>query len=215
MPVQRQILNDYILQVKTFCLHTDQIAINVLHYVANTALGGAVYDDETAVALDIAWQAVYLPLMGNTAQWKGVTVQIIAGTTPSPYQVSNAHSNFGTVAGDLMPRQTCGIITKYTAGIGRANRGRLYVAFPAEPDNAVTAVPVAGYITRLDNLGAVVLVNNTITGGSGGTIKLSPIIWHRATSTYTPVNGRRSNQRWATQRRRGSYGRPNVLPVGF
>jgi len=209
------VITNHIIEVKTYCLHLEQLGINSLHYRISGTTGGPVYDDEAAVACDLLINPLYLPLLNANAQWKGLTFQIVGGGTPQPYQVSATHSNFGTVAGDLMSRQTCGIITKLTAGIGRANRGRVYFPFPGEADNQVTATPVAGYVTRLTNLANVILVPFNIAGASGGTITMQPIIFHRLSGLSTDINGFRSNQKWATQRRRGSYGRPNTLPTGF
>lgn len=212
--VPNQVVDNDILEVKVYCQAAEQLAINILHFHVLPPGTGPITDKEIAAHLDANLVAFYIAIMAPTASYIGLTVQVVGGSTPKPYVVSNVHTAVGTVAGDLMPRQTAGLVTKLTNGIGRSNRGRIYLPFPGEADNQSTGIPTAGYVARMTNL--TNYLTSAITAvGAGGNAKLQIILRHRLTGLYTDMNGVRNNQKWGTQRRRGSYGRPNTLPVGF
>ncbi|MCJ7620358.1 MAG: hypothetical protein MUP64_09100, partial [Anaerolineae bacterium] len=99
---------------------------------------------------------------------------------------------------------------------GRRKGGRMYIPFPGEGDNDATSLPSAAYVARLATHATGVL--NTLTVGV--TFTAIPVVQAityvggvlilGATRTITEV---RSSDRWATQRRRGSYGRKNISPL--
>jgi hypothetical protein len=118
----------------------------------------------------------------------------------------------GTAAGNPIPNQVSGIITKTTAFAGRANRGRTYVPFPAASFNlAPNDTPTAAYVALLDALGIVLFAPMALTLGAD-TVNVTPVLFHRRTGFNTPITNFRSRQLWATQRRRGNYGTANTLP---
>jgi hypothetical protein len=143
----------------------------------------------------------------------GMDGQVILPTLLTP--VGNTTGNgFGDNAGDALPRQTSGIISLVTALGGRKNRGRVYVPFPSETDNAIAGHPTAGYVTALGDLAAILTGPYIGVGAGGNTNDLQPVILHRVDGSVTPITGHFERSFWATQRRRGDFGRPNTGPFG-
>ena len=90
----------------------------------------------------------------------------------------------------------------------------MYVAFPSELRNGDSGIPDLVYVALLDTL-ATALFNNIFLVGHGiTTATLVPVIYSNPAGliSYPTVTNWRSNRKWGTQRRRGSYGRPNARP---
>jgi hypothetical protein len=106
-------------------------------------------------------------------------------------------------------------LTLLTGLAGRKFRGRLFLPFPGPADSTVTQnpVPTDAYVGKLTNFGVNVVSSFDIDDGAGNTAHLSPIIYHRSGGGSSLVIGFRANKLWATQRRRGDYGRPNLPPI--
>lgn len=111
-----------------------------------------------------------------------------------------------------MPRQASGIITTLTTLAGRANRGRKYVPFPSEDANTVDAIPGAAYITALDGYAGSLIPSASFTIGAVNEVWNPIILRVGAPATSPNIQEWKSRLRWATQRRRGSYGTPNLPP---
>lgn len=84
--------------------------------------------------------------------------------------------------------------------------------FPSEGDSTVAHVPSAGYMVPLALLAAL-FPGNINVGAVGNTLTLAPIIYRGfGNGPHSIIVAARANQKWATQRRRGSYGAVNALP---
>jgi hypothetical protein len=138
-------------------------------------------------------------------------VRRILPRPPTQDAIEKQNAGFGTVVGDLCPKQVCGVLSYKTAYAGRAYRGRTYVPFPAEPDNASLSVPVASYITRLDALGVQLGSNQLIISGASQAVCWA-VVFHRLLGTYDQIKSYVSRPWWGTQRRRSDWGRVNILP---
>jgi len=200
-----------ILQVKFFAYMDPQLGINVVHYKVLSTIGSPT-SATVAENLETIQVAAYPPLMANAAATDGVSCQNLSVLPLEEPQLSIAVPTGGSVVGAPMPGQVSGIITKRTGLTGRANRGRMYIPFPGQGDSTSSSEPQPSpsYVTRLNALisllfGAPIVIS---TGGDGCTIQ--PGIYHRATGTFTNGAGGTARSKWATQRRRGDYGRPNV-----
>lgn len=157
------------------------------------------------------WAAAIKALMSVAATYRGARIQNLS--PPKSIALTDASAaGAGTVAGDAMSTQVCGLLSSRTALAGRKNRGRKYVPFPGEADNGPTGLPTAGYITRLNALAALYEATYVITG-AGGTTSFDYVIYNPKLATVAgPVIVVSSSPNWATQRRRGSLGRPNPTP---
>jgi len=199
-----------VLQVRAVAFANNQISVNVLHYRVS-AIAGAPDLQLMPPPIDASWAAVYKPLMSINANWRGIGVRRLTPTPTIEFQ-SITSAGAGTNAGDLIPLQMSGIITKQTGQPGRANRGRVYVPFPSETSNGASGEPTAAYVTALNTLAGILLTTQTYTHGGINSMTLFPVLKQHGTVHITDILSARSNGKWAAQHRRGDFGRPNILP---
>lgn len=202
-----------ILEVSIYCTAANQVAINVLHY-AVAAIGGAVmqYDDLPDRAY-VHYEPSYRNWMSDAANFAGVGVRRLA-----PDAKTIEYTSIDIVPGEqeavCLPLQVAGLITFRSDTPGPAGRGRAYIPFAP-----VTAVEEAGAMvddakTRLEAVATGIGPSISWTAvASAWTLTLQQIIAPRIPSLYVGVSA--PTGLWATQRRRGDYGRPNSLPVSY
>lgn len=207
-----------IYSAKVVCRNTASafnpiVSINVLHYDVIAVTGAGKFDQDIADRIDLELGAPYIAYLSADSGYRGVIVQKIF-PLPIGLPISSTVSQGpGTRAtGDTLPGQICGVITKRTAGAGRAKRGRVYVPFPGE-DDSTDGQPNAGYLTALNGL-LTPLVNTLVVGAGADTVTIQPVIFHRAVpGTPDPIVLTQSRQYFATQRRRGEVNGPDVSPL--
>jgi len=192
------------------CSIEGQISVNTLHYVCVSKAGDGGTDNSLAAALDALFAQLFKNVMSNSATYRGVSCQRISPTPKTVPAISTTGAGLGVDESELLPAQTCGIITKRTDFAGRRFRGRVYVPFPAESSN-VENLPTADYKSNLAALGAVML-DDVAAGSDPNTSTMSPVLFHRATTTATPITSIVAKRLWGTQRRRGNYGQLNPIP---
>lgn len=202
-------------QVKVYCRSGGQTAINVRHFRVASQNGTGATGLQVATFFDGLAATVYKAAISGLTEYRGVGAQQIKPTPPGLEWLSATLSGAGSGGASLLPEQVCGIITLNTGLAGRANRGRVYVPFPAEDKNSDTlAIPAAAYITLLDGVRLFWTTTRDVPDAvSANRSQLIPVIYHRAGGTTTDIVGGASRAKWATQRRRGNYGRPNVSPI--
>ncbi len=198
-----------------------QASVNTLGYIVSAIGGSPATDTDVAATLDALIATPYRALLSASANYKGVQAQICQPTFPYTAIFiagqSIAGAGVGGVAGNPMPAQVCGLLSFATGKAGVRNRGRFYVAFPGVADDSGGGTVSAGYTTRLQALGAQVSVGLAPSAG-GRTATLVRVILHSTPKTgpIAPpdavVSGS-DHAAWATQRRRGSFGRQNRSPI--
>lgn len=200
-----------IIQVKFVTRLDDQTAYNVRHWqVVNKAGTGATIA-QFMDAINTVFRTDYLAVLNANAEYRGVTCQRVY-PLPADNEVFQSDPDIGAVAGDPLPRQTCGLISLRTGIAGKRNRGRVYIPFPSEADSNATPAPSATYITRLGTLGGL-FTTAVAWGTAPNTNQAVPVIYHRDNHTVVPLQSFLVRSAWATQRRRGDFGRPNLSPV--
>lgn len=199
-----------IWRARVVCYLPNQVSVNVLHYICTTAAGAGGTDTTFAAGLDALLSPLVKALIDEAAFWRGVSVQQISPPPPTLPAVVTVNDGPGTALGDLLPAQVSGIITKQTPLAGVKFRGRMYVPFPSETDNNSNA-PTASYGTRLTSL-ALALSDAIVAGVGGDTSDMTPCLYHRSDGSITLITQARANTLWATQRRRGNYGKLNAVP---
>src|SRR5215475_589959 len=200
-----------IYQVKHVAFSGQQYAFIVRHWLVQNVTGTGMTDAALATAFDNLFAPLLKPLITASASYYGTQVQKI---WPLPIFIpagTSANTGIGTAAVNSLPKQTCGLISLRTAIAGRKGRGRLYVPFPSVGDDTAAGAPVAGYVTRLNTLGAQLNVAQTL-GVAPNQVTLRSVVYHRALHTTDAIITCISSNLWATQRRRGDYGRVNVAP---
>lgn len=205
-----------IVKVITWCQQGQQAGLMVSYWEAMTLPSPTVADQAVLDAISGTLAPKIIALMAPSASYLGA-IMYHTQLIPLPAAVySTRGAGAGTATGDPLPGQVCGIFTQRTALAGRANRGRKYVPFPSEADNEGTSngKPTADYKTRLQQLANYFVDNVTFEDpdNPGVEYELDPIIMGPGgvpRGTCTSVVARPV---WATQRRRGSYGRTNIPP---
>jgi len=205
---------DKLLQLKVECKTVTQLGINLYYWRVSSILLGLPTDQDAADIFDQVVGPAYIDVLSAHANYAACKVQILQ-PPPMPTEVgASVNAGAGNRTGDLMPTNVAGIITKKTGFAGRAYRGRAYIPFPAEDDNGIDGLPVAGYLGNLGALAAIVFSDFTFT--SVDTLRsatLTPVLRHDkavAIPGTNPITSYRVNAKWANQHRRGDYGRPNT-----
>jgi len=199
---------------KAWTQFAEQIGINTFHYRVITVGGGAdtATIEELAAQFSTVVNADMKALMTTNASFIGVTVQRVSAAGDAPV-FNSSDAGAGTVAGDSLPRQATGLITWRTATAGAKGRGRTYTPFPSEAQNDAGSTPSAVYQANLATLATDLRDFQTVTSATMIANEIQLGIWSQVpVGTFRPVTDYQIRGKWATQRRRGSYGRPNVSP---
>jgi hypothetical protein len=207
------------VQVRIWCADVEQASVNTLEYIVAAVSSPAATDQDVADNLSVAFNGLYKAVLSDTAFYRGVQVRIGAspGLLFTAPVFNNSSAGPGTAGAVGLPRQTCGLVSYQTLFSGQANRGRSYIPFPAQADDATFGVPGATYLTNLGLLAGDMGVGLSISVGAR-TATLVRVLIHRknkagATPPPSPITSFSISLRWATQRRRGSFGRANASPI--
>lgn len=201
-----------VYEVKIGSWFNNQAGINVTHWYCTSVTGSGQTDIQFATVMDLNFAADMKALMTNAAVYFGVRVQRKLPLPQTGPVVFAGLTGNGTAGTTPLPTQVTGMFSKITGLAGRAFRGRFYMPFPDAADNDNTNDrPNAGYMTRLGLLASAVTSAQTI-GAGANTVVMSPVIYHRHTLLTTNISTATARQKWATQRKRGVYGRLNPYP---
>jgi hypothetical protein len=210
-------VND-VVQVVAVSRLNEQIGLNVFHYrvVAVMAAGSNALSRITDAIQANGVAASLKLLMTSQASFLGFTVQRLHPAKSPTFPVTE-EAGPGTAGATANARQVAGFIRKKSAVAGRRLSGRMYIPFPSTADDTGAGIPTDDYKEKLDAL-AIRMTNELIWGPGGGQGQASPVIYQRPRPPL-PYSTRSilswiAAAKWATQRRRGSFGRPNVSPFG-
>ena len=200
---------------RTFSQLGNQTGENVRHFLVAAISGVAPTEGQFNTAMDAIIAGFQKPLMTSLASYIGTDIQNITGARPYPIATGTvANTGPGTSGAVPIPAQVSGIYTMTTNLTGRAQRGRSYIPFPSTADNAVGAngIPNAGYLAALTTL-ADFATGTTVVAAGGVNVTIDWGVYHHATFSLTLSTGFTARASWATQRRRGDYGRTNATPI--
>lgn len=198
-----------ICEVRAWVVNAEQAAVNSYFFEITAASSSSDTDQALSDAIDTIIAPKYKSALGSDSDYRGTQLYIVTRRPMPAYVSTTASAGFGTASGLTMGRQTSGLIAWRTAFAGPGFRGRTYFPFPTTGEDASGAIPSNGYLTILNGLSTALTGGNSF--GVAGTAKLS--IFHRTTRTPTTVTSGAPIAKWATQKRRGSYGRANVSPI--
>lgn len=199
------------LAIKTFCVFGDQVGINIRNGFLTGVTGGGLTDAQITAAFSSLLSLAYRPLLSANARYIGCTIQDLQNVPQEPAVIATDGAGDGLVSGDPLPKQTAGLITLRATTGGRHGHGRLYVPFPGEDDNSTVGKPNLTYMDKLITLGIFWSSPVTITIG-GASVTINPVIRNRLNGDTVNVTSFVAQDRWATQRRRGDFGRQNPIP---
>lgn len=210
------ILAGDLVKFSVWCTDGDQASVNTYWYQCNSIVGSGVSDLTAAQEFEVGMAPLYKVNLNNNADFNGVQCQIMRAGRPFIAQQSNALVGVGTGGAIALPRQTAGIISWRTDKAGQAYRGRTYLPFFATDSDVGNGTPNAGTQANILAIANFAVVLNTL-GTGGNTSHLIFSLKHSAPKGVQPLADPiilgKVPPKWATQRRRGSFGRPNVSPV--
>jgi len=201
-----------VVEYRVFTQFQNQGGVNVRHLFVASLQGSGATLQQIADKLSTDLAPLYKPMMSNTSTYRGVGTRVIWPAPASSEALSGSASGAGTVLPQALGNQVCGLLSLRTNVGGRKGRGRMYIPFPGTPDSLDALTPAAGYLAKLANLGTYVIAPITF-GAAPNTLACTPCLFNRKTFTVTFLSNFRTPAKWATQRRRGGFGRPNESPV--
>jgi hypothetical protein len=205
-------LNGDVCQVTVYCRCQEQGGLNVRHFKVRSGGSLGLTDADFAAYVSNAIKNDYKGYLAAAATYVGVGVQLLTPVIQPTPAYSTLGTGTGSGGGDPLPKQVAGITTLLTAYRGRKYRGRMYFPFAPEDSNDANDQP-DGFTTGFwDNIGAFFTSAHVVTVGAS-TLTLDGVLYHRADGSTTTLTGYRTRGRWATQRRRGDFGKTNVLPI--
>lgn len=217
-----ELVSGDVLEVRAICYangHT-QVGVNVRHYiVAGAGPPGSGIRDVSRV-LGTILGPLYQAILAEDSEFLGVSTRVILPEVSGAYSI-DAGAGVGTVAGDTLPTGTCGLIRFIGEGTDRASRGRIYLPFPPEANNA-NGYPDGTYVNLASAVGDAWADEQQVdTVLEDGTALIRPIIFSPASPTgipfanswYTYVTNFGVQEQWATQRRRSGFGPTNPKPL--
>jgi len=203
-----------LFSIEHWTTQSNQAAVSRIWYrVSAVSALGVTYSEALSSAAALT-APLYKACVGAPALFKGLGIRELR--TPGIILPAPAYDNgavgAGGMTGTALPHQTCGLLSIRTAAAGRAGRGRMYMPFPSTACADASGTVSASYAAALGLLAAVIPVPFTMTG-AGGTITVVPSLVSPKALTYKTLTAVLVSGRFATQRRRGDYGRVNVSPV--
>lgn len=197
-----------LLEVRYISSAGAQVGQNIRHYRIDTITGTELTRPQLADGLSVRVRSLYKALLSSSAEFRGVAVKRVFPLPVTAESLTEVDRGPGTRTGDPLPTQVSGLISLRTGLAGRRNRGRLYTPFPAETDSDSSAHPGTTYATNLAALAVEFFGTVIVTFGVNITV-LQNVIHKRGTSLFVNIIEARPTTNWATQRRRGTLGRPN------
>lgn len=196
-----------------YCAIAGQVSVTKRDWQCTSMSGGSSMASADIIdALSLMVAPLYSDAMSQNAQYYGSQLyyQTPVGAKPRP-DSTRAGTTDGVELVGLLPTQTCGLVSLYTDTLGKTGQGRMYVPFPAQNQMDDNGTPVALYLTVLGNLGLAHTTNKTIISG-GVTGVFTPVLYVPGGVPPKPIIKYIVRDAWATQRRRGSFGRTNSMP---
>lgn len=207
--ILRLVLHSYAVQQQQ-----TQAGLMTLHYRASGVAGVWSLSDVAGVAA-ATWIQVILPMaMCNHASFYGCECRAETGTDQNMVGWGKPLNPVaGARVGSLMPAQVAAILKKSTERVGRAYRGRSYYPFLSATDlQADGEMSAAVQAILHDTIGPGLFLKLLTKSAGADVVTLQQVIWHRKTKTFDNVVSVSSPGKLGTQRRRGVYGRANVIP---
>lgn len=210
------ILAGNVISFRNWFTQAEQAAVCTTHWLCVSTSGTPTTLQQICDAWDTAVQALWKTLIDSESIYNGT--QAYVDQVPLPqFAATTSSAGAGDGAALAVPRQATGLLGWTTSFAGPQFRGRLYLPFPGVDEDASGGIPTNLYRAHGNALGAAIVAFTTVTVG-GGTLAGYPCILHRKNKAGTippptQITLGTTRAKFATQKRRGSYGRPNVSPI--
>ena len=202
-----------VVKAQVICRAGNQISVNTHKWQMLSIVGGSTISS-TAFLADLETDLLLRmpPLLGSDAQYYGTMLYLMNPIGPAPRPDNTVPAEEGGTGGaGLLPMQCCGLISWYTAVLGKQGQGRTYVPFPSPEASETNGSPNAGYISSLAALSSALRAVRVIVSGPV-TATFELVLYQGGIATPLVIVDATERDAWATQRRRGSYGKANSPP---
>lgn len=200
------------LEMKIYTYLDNQLGINVHYGRIDEIVGGGIGGDLLAIVISEWFSDAIKALISTPAKYLGMSIrQYDVGGPKWATLWTKQDAGFGNGGAVPCPKQAAGILSKETAIGGVAGRGRTYIPFPSTDFVEADGNPTNAYLTaattyanKIDGSENVDLTNELVI--TFGLMKWRDAASFKRTTKVTP------RDRFATQMRRGDYGRLNAIP---
>lgn len=201
--------------IRSLCIFKDNLQLAVLrqdHRITATTLGGVTLDD-IALRMDGVTATPARTIIPLTCEYRGIVVESVSFPAVLPGN-SIVGYGFGITGSTPASHVTSRTVTKITLLRGRSFRGRFYLPFPPIDyydlgnDGEPTAASNADYTAFV----TAWCFSNSVTVGPASS-SWTPVVYSKKLATSQDVLTFRLNDKWASQHRRGDYGRTNLSPI--
>lgn len=204
------------VQTTFFFYFDSQLATNVRTW---KWVAGVTGQATNTAKIDAAFVTADIATIMNNLLSTGATMPGIRYVpSPNPSNLAPIYSTTVTTTGAggavALPKQTAGLCRFKSLTAGSKGENRIYVPFPPAALNDSTGKPSAGYLSNLLDLALLLgqpMVCDSVSGAAG---TLVPTLNIRPGGAFPPdlIAAGVTAHSWATQRRRGDYGKVNKNP---
>lgn len=189
-----------------------QEAINTIHYITLGIGGPPATDADVATFFDAQNAGTMQSALSQDVKYDGVEVSIISLIPQGVIQKAVTGAGFGVVTQIVAAAAQSGIFQWYSIFAGPKYRGRTYWPWPWVTAINSIGFPTSAYITLIS---AVINAwfSTTAVSVGGRTATMAQVIWHRSTRTFTYITTPNTTGKFATQKRRGNYGKNRNPPL--
>lgn len=185
---------------------------NIFNFGIGAPLVGVITDLEVAQNLDALIAPLYKALMAPTSAYDGIECSIVNRSPKPVSDKTTANAGVGLSGSKNLPSQVAGILSWGTAFSGKAFRGRTYIPNLADGWKLSTGIPSVVFQTAMTALGnAIITMFNVVVGGAS--VPTHFILFHRSVLGFNLMLTLNVPLKFATQRRRGNYGKNRIPPI--
>jgi len=211
MPGPTLLVNN-LVQIRVWSTLAEQAAVSTFHFKVGVPTGIVDLGD-AALSFDSLFNAKFKNSMSSQATYNGVQAYLL-NTLPLPRpQVATGNAGPCAAGPVAQSRQTAGITTWLTAFAGPGNRGRTYWPFPPSSGDETIGEPNDAYLAVINDLCGDLQGTYLVTGAGGSAPMFHVLRVKRSPTAPIAIDDFETHRKWATQKRRGSYGRSNVSPI--
>lgn len=202
-----------IVRAVTYCTAPGQTAVNSHKWQLVALSSGTTFSSNAfLLEYDLNMSVVYTAVLANNALYYGTQMYLMnpIGAPPRPDSI-NANQVNGSAGANFLPQQSSGLIRLRSNTLGKTGQGRSYIPFPSASDNEANGTPVVGYVSRLLDIRDYLIANKLIVDGAI-TATFRPCLYRGGVDVPRFIEEGNAADAWATQRRRGAFGRLNNPP---
>jgi len=202
-----------VVRFRTYYTYPGQVATNSREWQCTNITGASTFPSPTVLLrLDNDFSAVVKNCMTADATYYGSQLYFLTPPASPPRPDNNTvNQGPGSDLGEALPLQTSGLISLYSETLGKAGQGRIYIPFPSIDSQGTDSTPDGLYMIDLDNVATDLTTPKVIVSGIV-TSTWVPVLYVPGGPPPKTITKYIARDGWATQRRRGNFGRPNPNP---